>query len=219
MDVRKATGVETYVNDEPGDPNPGIIVDSTENRGRALTSEQARALAQELVDRADYFDTLMKDPDGVPAEPMWPVEKMVEIIKRARQEIIRDVQRGDLPPHIRNFSTLHDYVDANGYGGFFDDNADAPHATVAWVQETLHAWLSAGGADLPTMTTRQIINVLDKYPDDTYVVGYDPDREYVNFKGIDTTQHDEEVRTMPGDDIHRAALVLDIADDYDSRQF
>lgn len=58
MDVRAATGVETYVNDEPNDPNPGIIVDSLANKGRALTSAQARALALELLQRADYFDEL-----------------------------------------------------------------------------------------------------------------------------------------------------------------
>lgn len=57
MDVRAVTGVETYVNDEPGDPNPGIIVDS-QNAGRALSSEEARALAAELIERATYFDTV-----------------------------------------------------------------------------------------------------------------------------------------------------------------
>lgn len=60
MDVRAATGVETYVNDEPNDPNPGIIVDSTANHGRALTSAQARALAVELLQRADYLDELYR---------------------------------------------------------------------------------------------------------------------------------------------------------------
>jgi hypothetical protein len=63
MDVRTATGVETYVNDEPNDPNPGIIVDSSGTTGKALTSAEARALAIELLQRADYFDTL--NPFGV----------------------------------------------------------------------------------------------------------------------------------------------------------
>ena len=61
LDVRSETGIETYVNDEPGDPNPGIIVDSSENRGRALSSSQARALAAELLARADYFDSTQKE--------------------------------------------------------------------------------------------------------------------------------------------------------------
>lgn len=60
MDVRAETGVETYVNDEPGDPNPGIIVDADMNRGRALTSRQARALAMELLSRAAYLDEVYK---------------------------------------------------------------------------------------------------------------------------------------------------------------
>lgn len=55
--VRRVTGVETYVNDDPSDPNPGIIVDSR-HPGRALSSAETRALAAELVERADYFDTL-----------------------------------------------------------------------------------------------------------------------------------------------------------------
>ena len=56
MDVRAETGIETYVNDEPGDPNPGIVIDSDMNRGRALTSRQARAVALEILSRADYLD-------------------------------------------------------------------------------------------------------------------------------------------------------------------
>ena len=58
IDVRSTTGVETYVNDEPYDPNPGIIVDSSGTTGKALTSAEARSLATELLHRADYFDTL-----------------------------------------------------------------------------------------------------------------------------------------------------------------
>ena len=58
INVRAETGIETYVNDDPHDPNPGVIIDTRENKGRALTSAQARALARELLDRADYFDRM-----------------------------------------------------------------------------------------------------------------------------------------------------------------
>jgi hypothetical protein len=58
IDVWTEKGIETYVNDEPGDPNPGIIIDCRDNHGRALTSRQARALARDLLDRAEYFDSL-----------------------------------------------------------------------------------------------------------------------------------------------------------------
>jgi len=65
MDVREETGIETYVNDEEGDPNPGIIVDSRENRGRALTADQAEALAHELIGRASYYRRITDGrPDG-----------------------------------------------------------------------------------------------------------------------------------------------------------
>lgn len=62
MDVRTETGIETYVNDEPDDENPGIIVDARSIRNRALTSDEARALAAELVGRASYFDQVNGAP-------------------------------------------------------------------------------------------------------------------------------------------------------------
>ena len=60
MDVRTETGIETYVNDEPGDPNPGVIIDADKARGRALTARQTRALALELLSRAAYLDEVYK---------------------------------------------------------------------------------------------------------------------------------------------------------------
>lgn len=44
-----------------------------------------------------------------------------ESIKRMKQEIIEDVQIGRVRADCPSFSALHDYVDANCYGGFCDD--------------------------------------------------------------------------------------------------
>ena len=37
------------------------------------------------------------------------------------QEIMDDVRSGTVPQDVATFSRLHDYVDANEYGGFCDD--------------------------------------------------------------------------------------------------
>lgn len=57
-DVRAVTGLECYVNDEPDDPNPGIIIDARGLRTRALSSDEARAIAVELLNLANYNDSL-----------------------------------------------------------------------------------------------------------------------------------------------------------------
>jgi len=69
----------------------------------------------------------------------------------------------------------------------------------------------------PTMTVGQIREALARFPDDTHVVAYLEATEYVNVVGLDSTQHDEEVRLLP--EYAPAAVVLDLVDDYDSRQW
>ena len=46
-----------------------------------------------------------------------------ESIERMKHEIIEDVKAGRVPAECPSFSALHDYVDANCYGGFCDDGA------------------------------------------------------------------------------------------------
>ena len=45
-----------------------------------------------------------------------------ETIERMKQEILEDIEAGRVPPDCPSFSSLHDYVDANCYGGFCDDD-------------------------------------------------------------------------------------------------
>lgn len=40
--------------------------------------------------------------------------------KRGKKEIQLDILDGTLPKDVKSFSQLHEYVDANKYGGFFD---------------------------------------------------------------------------------------------------
>lgn len=45
-----------------------------------------------------------------------------ESIERMKQEIIEDIKAGRVPADCPSFSALHDYVDANCYGGFCEDD-------------------------------------------------------------------------------------------------
>jgi hypothetical protein len=49
-----------------------------------------------------------------------PLPPLAEMIDQVKREIIHDVQAGDVPATCATYSELHDYVDANGYGGAFE---------------------------------------------------------------------------------------------------
>lgn len=42
-------------------------------------------------------------------------------IEQAKTEILADIASGSVPKSVSSFSELHDYVDANEYGGFCED--------------------------------------------------------------------------------------------------
>jgi hypothetical protein len=72
-------------------------------------------------------------------------------VAQAKREIESDMASGPVPSTVDTFSGLHDYVDANEYGGLCDDAVRAtfpnPSSWVAWldacnaVQNTVDAWL------------------------------------------------------------------------------
>jgi hypothetical protein len=75
----------------------------------------------------------------------------VAVAARMQAEIIADA-RGDYPAlaGCRSYSALHDVVDANGYGGFFDE--DSPDLADDWALDErnaaagfIDAWLRDGG--------------------------------------------------------------------------
>lgn len=69
-------------------------------------------------------------------------------IQRMKSEILADIAAGVVPATVASFSELHDYVDANMYGGggnldvdseefsaFCDMLNDAQNAIDAWIKE------------------------------------------------------------------------------------
>ena len=76
--------------------------------------------------------------------PRWA--SLEQTIERSKSEILRDVADGTIPATCASYSQLHDYVDANGYGGAFEHDFDNEE-TDFWnaVQDAVDAWIKAGG--------------------------------------------------------------------------
>lgn len=51
-------------------------------------------------------------------------EVINSLVERCKREILQDIDNGIVPETVSSFSELHDYVDANCYGGFCDDDED-----------------------------------------------------------------------------------------------
>lgn len=47
------------------------------------------------------------------------------ILNQAKKEILSDIKEGIVPDTVTSFSDLHDFVDANYYGGFCAENYEA----------------------------------------------------------------------------------------------
>lgn len=77
-------------------------------------------------------------------------------VARAKAEILSDVRDGVVPSSVSSFSQLHDYVDANEYGGLCEDDAmtgDYVALGIA-VQAEVDAWLVKGGVRLDAEVER-----------------------------------------------------------------
>jgi len=70
-------------------------------------------------------------------------EDVLEAIEQAKREISWDMRQG-VVGEVEGFSDLHDFVDANEYGGLCAARAGWSIETVALVQDALDAWLRAG---------------------------------------------------------------------------
>ena len=80
---------------------------------------------------------------------MTDVAEMVAVsVERGKLEILADVGRGVVPADVRDFSTLHDFVDANEYGGLCEDGHGlSDEEWRQWgvdVQDALNVWLAGG---------------------------------------------------------------------------
>jgi hypothetical protein len=68
-------------------------------------------------------------------------------VERGKREILADVRSSLVPVTVASFSELHDYVDANGYGGAFEDGAPDPcEFCDFWneVQNRIDQWIKSG---------------------------------------------------------------------------
>ena len=75
--------------------------------------------------------------------------KMDAAVKLAKAEVLRDIYAGIVPSTLKSFAELHDFVDANGYGGAFDESpseSETDSFCVFWnrVQDAVDVWLKAG---------------------------------------------------------------------------
>jgi hypothetical protein len=69
-----------------------------------------------------------------------------EAIAKTKQEILQDIENGVIPPSVKSYSALHDYVDANCYAGACEpDCPNCPENVGFWntVQDAVDEWLKA----------------------------------------------------------------------------
>lgn len=93
----------------------------------------------------------------LPTQPAF-----ADVFGEACDQLMADVRAGRVPLDVPDFATLHDYVDANGYGGFCDDEVAAamiaafggmqgentPEAYadfVTGIQDAMDTWIRDGG--------------------------------------------------------------------------
>jgi hypothetical protein len=82
---------------------------------------------------------------------MYDAKAIEAVVAVAKAEILADVQSGRVPATVAYFAELHDHVDANCYGGaedaWFEGCTDDAEFVAFWnaVQDTLDAWIKAGG--------------------------------------------------------------------------
>jgi hypothetical protein len=71
--------------------------------------------------------------------------ELIERLERAKREVLADVAAGSVPVTVATFSQSHDYVDANGYGGAFDDDAPDTNDEL-WdaLQSAIDGWIRSG---------------------------------------------------------------------------
>lgn len=62
-------------------------------------------------------------------------------VERGKAEILEDIATGRVPASVADFASLHDYVDANEYGGLCEDRPSVGAMRANDVQNALHQWL------------------------------------------------------------------------------
>lgn len=94
------------------------------------------------------------------------VPSLEETTVRMKREILRDILSGRLPPDVRSFACLHNFVDANEYGGLCtkkvtetliasfggrDEDGNIPDGMMTYIndaQDAINEWLVKRGCNL-----------------------------------------------------------------------
>ena len=97
-----------------------------------------------------------------PRLPDFSDGELHRVVERAKAEILADVAAGTVPNTCASFSELHDYTDANGYGGAFDRPFDN-NETDFWnaVQTAVDGWIKQGGLKA-SLTDAEALQIVDK---------------------------------------------------------
>lgn len=76
--------------------------------------------------------------------------KVTERIIQAKSEILKDIKKGIVPNEIESFDHLHEFVDANKYGGFLEDDYIMSNGFEVenQVQNELDVWIKNKGHKL-----------------------------------------------------------------------
>ncbi len=94
--------------------------------------------------------------------PDFRADELRRVVERAKTEILADVAAGTVPSTCASFSELHDYTDANGYGGAFERPFDNEE-TDFWnaVQTAVDGWIKQGGVR-DRLTDDEARRIVDK---------------------------------------------------------
>ena len=102
------------------------------------------------------------NPARNPRLPDFSADELRQVVERAKAEILADVAAGTVPSTCASFSELHDYTDANGYGGAFERPFDNEE-TDFWnaVQDAVDRWIKQGGLK-DRLTDDEARRIVDK---------------------------------------------------------
>ena len=112
----------------------------------ALFQAHWMALPREYRESGNYMEDVDAWFSGAVDKLAAGVYSAHPRIERMKREILGDVRKGVVPVSCVSFSELHDYVDANCYGGFCDDGFDTTKVdAINAAQDAIDLWIKAGG--------------------------------------------------------------------------
>jgi hypothetical protein len=125
--------------------------------GREIRIRTAARLRSEVKPPGEERPAQIRNP----RLPDFSADELRPVVERAKAEILADVAAGTVPSTCASFSELHDYTDANGYGGAFERPFDN-NETDFWnaVQDAVDAWIKQGG--LQRLTDEEARRIADE---------------------------------------------------------